>query len=242
MIYTKDGKMIFGDIPPFVQIFHDIVGIGDSLMCGYASTADITIPSVDAKAKGANWLSYMGLDIGRTPVNLAVGNTSTHDWRYVRRGADIGMADGITADCYIIGLGVNDSRHDEEVGTSADIAEEYTANGDSFYGNMDFIIHKLHEYNPNAHIFIFTIPGNETKKIQINEGIRYITGLYAYTHCIDLAEKYGEEYTTGFIPANYHGGHYNALTYRLMSSYIQQAMSEYIFKNYTLFKNVPYQL
>lgn len=242
MIYNKDGKIVLGDIPNFIQIFHNIVGIGDSLMCGYAATSDITIGSPVAREKGANWLAYMGLDIGRTPTNLAVGNTTTHDWRYATNNADISVAEDVTADCYIVALGVNDSRQSKAIGTSADIAQDKSNNADSYYGNLDYIVRTLHGYNTNAHIFVFTIPGSETLKDSINTAIRHIAGLYAYVHCIDLDAEHADDYTAGFISNNFYGGHYNAITYRLMASYIKQSISEYMYKNYSLFKNVPYQL
>lgn len=224
-----------------IQIFDKITGIGDSLMAGYSATEDITISSVDAKARGANWFSYMMLDIGRTGTNLAVGNTTTHDWRYTAANADLSTAN-IETNCYLIGLGVNDSRHNKTIGASSDIVSVPSNNADSFYGNMDYIVRTLHGYNPNAHIFLFTIPGSETHKTEINSAIKYICNLYEYVHCVDLDELYSDEYTSGFINSNLHNGHFNALTYRVMSTYIQKAINDYMFDNYTLFENVPYQL
>ena len=240
-IYDVNGKDLGISTIDYLQIFDHITGIGDSLMAGYSATSDITISSATAKERGANWLSYVGLDIGRSPINLAVGNTDTHDWRYTSEGADLSMAN-IPTNCYLVGLGVNDSRHGETIGTSADIKSSASSNADSFYGNMDYIVRTLHTYNSNAHIFIFTIPGNETQKSAINTAIRYISNLYNYVHCIDLSEKYGDEYTSGFISDNLYGGHYNAITYRLMATLVKNAINEFMHENYLMFKNVPYQL
>lgn len=238
MIYDINGYSLTAD---YIQIFDHITGIGDSLMAGYSATSDITISSAVARERGANWLAYMGLSIGRTPNNLAVGNTTTHDWRYTSADADLSAAN-ITTNCYLVGLGVNDSRHNLSVGTSADIKSSKSSNADSFYGNMDYIVRTLHEYNANAHIFLFTIPGNETKRDAINTAIRYIANLYSYVHCIDLASNYEDEFTSGFIADNYYSGHYNAITYKHIACLIESAINKYMFENYTKFKNVPYQL
>lgn len=246
-LFTKDEiESLFPPIDeshaPYMQCFDKITGIGDSLMAGYTATPTMTVNSATARARKANWLSYMGADLGREPVNLAVGNTTTHDWRYGEDNADITLAN-IDTNCYLIGLGVNDSRQSSVVvGTTADIKSTVSQNGDTFYGNMDFIVRTLHGYNSDAHIFLFTIPGSETKKVDINIAINYIANLYQYVHCIDLDAKYADYYTDGFINDNLYSGHFNPIAYRLMASYVERALNEFIHDNYQLFKNIPYQL
>ena len=255
MVYDNEGSLaitraeIEGLFPvldekdaPFVQIFDKITGIGDSLMAGYTALHNGTIiSSATARERGANWLTYLGLELGRMPTNLAVGNTETHDWRYKERDADLETAD-IDTNLYIVALGVNDSRHGATIGSSADIKTTVSENADSYYGNLDWIVRTLHGYNDQAHVFLFTIPGSETKASDINTAVRYIANLYSYAHCIDLATLYGTEFQEGFIHDNLYSGHYNPITYRLIASYIGQAMNRYIYENYTLFRDAPYVL
>lgn len=243
MIYDVNGnELVVEEASLFLQIFDKITGIGDSLMAGYTATSSLTVSSADAKARGTNWLNYIGLEIGRTPVNLAVGNTRAYDWRYGDRNADIATAN-ISTNAYLIGIGVNDSRYNSTIGSSSDInSSDPSQNANSYYGNMDYIIRTIHGYNPNAHIFVFTIPGNETLKSSINSAIRYICTLYSYTHCIDLDVLYGDIFTDGFINDNLYSGHFNPLTYRYIASLILRALNEYIYREYTKFVNVPYSL
>ena len=224
-----------------LQIFDKITSIGDSLMCGYTAATNPVTNSEIAKERGANWVSYVGLDIGRTITNLAVGGTSWKDWRNSTANADISTAN-IDTNCYLVGLGVNDSKQGLTIGTSADIATDKADNADSVYGNMDFVIRTLHGYNPNAHVLLFTIPSEETNKDQINEAIKYMATLYTYVGCIDLDSLYSADVRFGIISKTLVSGHYNPLGYRVIANYIASAINSYMITNYTTFAKVPYQL
>lgn len=225
-----------------LQVFDKITGIGDSLMAGYTSSTDPATDSATARARGANWLSYLGSDIGRTVTNLAVGSSSWKDWRNGTGNTDITDAN-IDTNCYLVGLGVNDSIQENTVGTSSDIAEDKSQNADSVYGNADFVIRTLHGYNANAHIFVFTSPASKTNSDDINDAIRYIANLYNYVHCIDIDALYRNGFRYGVIKQLLSDGtHYEPLGYRIIANYITSAIDSFMLSNYSLFLKVPYEL
>ena len=219
----------------FLRCFKNFTVIGDSLACGYTKVGDVYVGSVDAKESGNNWPSYLCSRLDRTLNNLAVGGSTAKLWRENY----ISSAENIETDCYFVGIGVNDLRTGLTVGTSADInTGDYTQNSDSFYGNYDYMINELMSYNPNAKIFVFTIPNSETNPVPINTAIKYIASLYENVYVIDLYTLY--DFRTGFIASNLYNGHYNPIAYNYISVLIEKAVNEYIYNNPTDFNIIPY--
>ena len=225
-----------------LQIFDKITAIGDSLTAGYTASTNPSINSDTAKARGANWPSYIGADIGRTITNLAVGGSSWNNWRYGTGSTDITTAN-IDTNCYLIALGVNDRIQGNTIGTSADIAENKSNNANSVYGNADFVVRTLHEYNPNAHIFLFTVPISKSDYNEINNAIRHVANLYNYTHCVDLYAGYEQDCECGILRHLLSDGiHYEPIGYRIIANYIETAINTFMLTNYTFFLKAPYEL
>lgn len=229
----------------FLRCFHHFCGIGDSLMAGFTSIDGITVNSATAKAAGNNWLNYLTVRLGRDCDNLAVGSSTTHNWRY---GSQTGYpstrladADIEGVDCYFVGLGVNDMIHPDEntIGTSADIKADYTQNTDSVYGNLDFILHKLKEFNPYAKVFVFTIPWyGENDPTDVNAAIRHVCSVNDNAFCIDLTVN---NPVTDFVKANFTASHFNPMVYNWFSKQIEFIVNKYIYENYTSFVWIPYE-
>lgn len=262
--FTFNGTSYFFDIPYekvaplsivnnyygyLMQIFTKYTVIGDSLSAGFMSIDGITIPSSTARSLKNNWPGYLEKRIGQTITNLAVGSSNTHHWRYAdgpsapTNVADLNAAN-IPTDSYLIALGVNDMAG-VVVGSHTDIATFAGDNADTFYGNYDYIVRKLHEYNQNSHIFLLTIPKDEpspTLKEQYNNAIRHISTLYERVHLIDLFVTYPTEFLGGIILENHIGGHYNPIGYNYISVLIEKAINNYIYKNNSLFRTAPYYL
>lgn len=219
-----------------MQVFTKYTVIGDSLACGYTVVGDVNVNSATARPTGNNWPGYLQLRTGRTFTNIAIGGTTAKDWR----NTHISTAD-IETDCYLIGMGVNDLRQGLAIGTSADIATNFTDNANSYYGNFDFLIRQVKKYNPNAHIFVFTIPRSEGSTVEnYNTAIRYVASIYENVHCIDLYNLYPTEYTEGIIANSFINGHYYPLVYNYMSKMIEKAICDYMYANHELFQEVPY--
>ncbi len=220
----------------YIQVFERIVVVGDSTSCGYTETGDRTVVSTEAKERKANWPTYMGLDIGREITNLAVGGSTVRDWR----NTHIATAEGVSADCYIVLMGINDAVQDLDIGTSADIAEDYTANADTFYGNLDFLVRKLLSYNPGAKLFICTNGHSFTNQAATNEVIRYIGNRTPGVYLIDLATLHAIEFSDGFMAATQQGVHFSTLGYRRLATMIRDAINDYMERNPGAFVGVPY--
>jgi len=218
-----------------MQIFPDYTTIGDSLTAGFTSVGGVITSSADAALTKNNYPGYLELRTGRPFKNIAVGGSTSADWRttHIQTG-------NIPSSAYTVALGVNDARQGLPVGTPADIVETRTNNANTFYGNYDFVIRELQSYNTNAHLFVFTIPPHETNAENYNVAIRYVASLYDKVHLIDLYKLYYEEYTTGFLPENYVNSHYTPMTYNYISTMIEKAINQYIFENSKLFQSVPY--
>ena len=226
----------------FLRCFKNFTFIGDSLTAGFVSVDGHTISSADAKTGNNNWPSYLCSRLNRTFTNLSQGSSTIENWRYANQtgnpDTDIENAD-ITTGIYFVALGVNDLRNNLSVGTSSDIDEsDYTQNANSVYGNYDYIINKLKEFNPTAKIFTFTIPNDQSGASTYNAPIKYVSNLYDNVYCIDLYELY--DFTSGFMHNNYYNGHYDPIGYNYLSLLIESAVNDYIAENYTEFNLVPY--
>lgn len=122
------------------------------------------------------------------------------------------------------------------LGTSADVNEDFTTNPDTFYGNYAKIIGYIKQMQPKAKIFVLTIPANYGN---YNTAIRYMATL-ENVYCIDLNEKFIDEYNSGFIIANKRQGHYNAIGYNYMSELLFEFLSSYIYENYQEFNQIEF--
>lgn len=231
----------------FLRCFHKFCGIGDSLMAGFTQINGTTENSTKGVESGNNWFQYLMTRLNRDGTNLAIGSSTTHNWRYGSQdgypSTNLSAADIDGVDCYFVGLGVNDMIHPSEntIGTSADIKTDYNQNADSTYGNLDFILHKLAEYNPYAKVFVFTVPWyGEYDPSLLNEAISYVCGKNANAFCIDLTED-NPISGNAFIQANFTGNHFNPLVYNLFSMIIEKRVNKYIYDNYSSFVWIPYK-
>lgn len=220
----------------YIQCFEEIVVVGDSTSCGFTEMPGRGVASAEAKERGANWPTYMGLDIGRDITNLAVGGSTVRDWR----NTHITTAEGVSADCYIVLMGINDALQNLPIGTSADISADYTTNADTFYGNLDFLVRKLLSFNPGAKLFICTNGHSFTNQAATNEVIRYIGNRTPGVYLIDLATIYAAEFIDGFMAATQQGVHFSTLGYRRLATMIRDSINDYMERNPGAFVGVPY--
>lgn len=224
-----------------MQIFPIYSVIGDSLACGFMNIDGISVSSANAKTYGNNWTKYLSLRTGRRFNNLAVGGSTTTLWRNTHISAA-----NVATSAYIIGLGVNDRRSQVTVGSQSDIKSDYTQNSVSTYGNLDYIVNKLKEFNPYCHIFMLTIPAIEdTYNLSTfgscerqNAAIRYVAGLYDNVHLIDLHDVSG--YASELINNTFIANHFNPISYADMSTLIESTINAYMADNYNLFRTAPY--
>jgi lysophospholipase L1-like esterase len=230
-----------------VSIFESFVMIGDSLTAGFVSNGSgQTYTSAEAKLANRNWPSYFGLATGRTVTNLGKGSSAARDWRYGNQSLNVDISDAdVDTYCYMVGLGVNDSRSSLTVGSSSDIKTDKANNADTFYGNYDFVIRQLREYKSarisQAKIFVFTMQDSEANAEQYNAAIRYVASLYDDVHCIDLHDIYKKQLASSPLTDLWIGNHSRPLGYALLADMIRRAVNGYMCKHPTSFAYDPWE-
>ena len=227
-----------------VACFERIVCIGDSITAGFTGSefAGQTVGSNDARVTARNWPSYFKRTTGTDVINLGYGSTATKHWRAstpetasanLYCALDLANIEGTQA--YFIMLGWNDTI---TAGTTADIQDDYNDNAETFYGNYDNIVRRLHEMKPKAHIFVFTLARGK-KNSAYNEAIKYVASLYpTYCHCIDYSND--PFFDTAFFNASADGTHYSPLSYNAFGNFVRNIVSKYIYDNPTKFNGIPY--
>lgn len=219
-----------------IECIEDFCVLGDSISAGYTNIGGINVSSAQGIARHANWPSYMGLDIGRTVENLAVGGSSAKSWRN-----DL-LSTLTKHECYIVYLGGNDIAGNLIIGSASDIATDFNNNSDSYYGNYDYIVRYIHNYNPNAIIFCISNTWwdcSNNKYIDYNKAVEYISNLYSYTSYIDITSLATAD--NNLLTPNFNG-HFSPLGYSIYGKYIQNAINQYMTSNPTKFLAVPYNL
>ena len=240
----------------FLRCFTKFCGIGDSLMGGFTQiNANTNISTADARQAGNNWFTYLMMRLNRDGVNLAVGSSSTRIWRgkeeptHKTVTADIAEANIENIDCYIVGLGVNDLLHGvpafssdtaEMTGLELDKKADYNDNADTTRGNLDFILHKLSEYNPFAKIFVLQVPWYNNQDVTvINQVIEEVCSWHNNTYCINLNSN--NDFMDSFLLERFYGGHFDPIAYNWISVKIEQAINNYIYTHSEDFKFIPYK-
>lgn len=242
---SKIGGITSGDYYNYlVGCFERIVCIGDSITAGYTDSqfAGQNIGSNDARVTARNWVGYFKRTTGSDVINLGYGSTTTTHWRNSTPETEasnlycaLKLADIEGTQAYFIMLGWNDAI---TTGSASDIANDYNNNKQTFYGNYDNIVRRLHEMKPKAHIFVFTLARGK-KNSSYNNAIRYIASLYpSYCHCIDYSSN--PFFNTSFFNAVADGTHYSPLGYNAFGNLVRSLVSKYIFDNPGLFKGIPY--
>lgn len=189
------GKIDDNNLMCTVNIFNSIGAIGDSYTA--AST----------KHSDSNWWtdqtnqSYVGTIAKRAGIdfnNYGVGGSTTRDYLTHTKGMQKVLSTPAN-DFYFLALGINDS---EKLGTSYigsinDIKDDYTQNGDTFYGNYGKIIAQVLEHNPKAKLCMILIPLKSDVKTQFNNAIK------------NIANRFGIPYINPFDDAFFNSTLYN---------------------------------
>ena len=234
-----EKKTILGNI---AQVFKRCTFVGDSITCGFINSDGVHVDSETAKALKQNWAEYMCVGRGMACTNVAVGGSSTHNWRYGGFAGgvtvDINVAD-VDTDAYFVALGVNDKRIPLTLGSSDDIESDYTENADTMYGNYDYIVRKLHSFNPNAKIFVMTTGSNESGMNTWNEAVRYIASLYDYVYLIDL---WNEEFFSSDLCSSYmwKNGHFTPIGERVLAEVVWKLLNSIVLDNIADLTYSPY--
>ncbi len=147
--------------------------------------------------------------------------------------------------CYIIALGVNDVlNRGQEIGSVADINEDYTKNAETFVGYYAQIIQRYKKIQPRAKFFLMTMPKSgeaqrDEKIVKAREAILSLAEYFDNTYVLDLFE-YAPVYDEDFKKKFYMGGHLNPMGY-VLTAHIVASYIDYIIRhNFADFNEVGY--
>lgn len=222
-----------------VGCFERIVCIGDDFTAGVLPNNK---ESNTARDSSRNWVSYFKKATGIDTINLGCNSTTTTNWRYSTPetlnnnfNCALDLADIEGTQAYFIMLGLNDTIADGSIG---DLDSDYNNNANSFYGNYDYIVRRLHAINPGAHIFVFTLIGSKLNS-SYNTVIENIASLYPeYCHCINYSNNY--LFKTVFFQKIINNNLLYPIGYNAFGNLIKNLVSDYIYKNSDKFNEIPY--
>jgi len=221
----------------FCGIFRTIGCIGDSLSSGEFETKDEDGIVGYHDFYEYSWGQYMARTLGNKVYNFSRGGMTAKD--FVESFADkcgVYKRENL-CQAYIIALGVNDIARGYEIGDpdKISISERRKPEDESILAYITQIMRSIKAKQPDAKIFIMTIPYSDTKteeRIAIEdalaEGIRKLVDKTKNTYVLDFrkyAPVYDQKFRDTFFlghmtPAGY------MITAKMVMSYI-----DYIIRN-----------
>ncbi len=218
----------------FCGIFRTITCVGDSLSSGEFQTKreDGTFRYHDMYEY--SWGQYLARATGSTVYNMSRGGMSARELMSLDEYWDPHRFPPTQA--YIVALGVNDIQNqNQDIGTLADIRDDWRQNADTFAGQYAGVIQRIKEFQPHARFFLMTIP-QEISEERNERGARHADMVRAiaqhFDNCyvIDL-QKYAPRYDEAFYEKFFMYGHMNAAGYLLTAKMVMTYM-DYIIRRH----------
>ncbi len=219
-------------LPGFTGIIHTWGFIGDSLTSGEHESKNADGQTGYHDLYSYSWGQRICQATGATGENYSQGGETAHGWIEHFWDTNNNINNHIDAKAnpkqgYIIALGVNDKNSGAVAGdpkTDINLAD-YTKNAKTFAGYYGGIIQRVKSIQPDAKIFVVTMPRDGNDWGSFPDVIRQMPELFDNVYVIDLG-KYGPDYSPGtdFHKDFYMGGHLNAAGYQytawMMMNYI----------------------
>lgn len=217
------------------KIFKKVTCVGDSYTEGYISVGGTTVPT----NYDFSWVHYMSTASGNEYINCGVSGANAATWQLTANGLAKAQSSG-KPQAFLVGLGINDSSTGSQhldIGTVEDIG----TNNNTYYGQMYKLLQALNTINPEAPIFVQTVPITSDRYTPYNNALRYLCSNYSNLklHLLDL-EKYQNMYAIRSITQDSINAHYTAIGYEQFSEILQYVWSEYITRNISAFQNVAF--
>lgn len=233
----------------FTNIFRTIGCIGDSLASGEFESTDESGANIDYHDfYEYSWGQYLARATGSKVYNFSRGGmTAKKFMEHFADENDVWNPEKI-CQAYIIALGVNDAvgnRDGIPVGNVGDInPEDYMQNADTFCGWYARIIQKIKQIQPQARIFLMTIPRDDsTRRNELREYhaklIYKLAELFDHTYVIDFlqyAPVFGSEVKKNF----YLGSHMNPAGYSLVAKLVMSYIDYIIRSDFESFAQVAF--
>lgn len=208
----------------FSAIFNKIACIGDSLTQG-AVEPNGTINVSREEQFPFSYPGQIQKELGNTVFNMGNSGATTKSWLSFADTKGYLTNPEYKANGYIIGLGTNDigfnGSFDGNVITDIDI-NDYNNNADTSVGNYAKIIQKIKEFQPEARIFVITIPYTRNTVSTVTQANLLIKQIAEKFNCyvIDLDYYIQPENAVDFKAKYYKGGHLNTVGYKYFSNVI----------------------
>lgn len=219
-------------LPGLTGIFHTWGFIGDSLSSGEHESTNADGSTGYHDLYPYSWGQRICQATGATGENYSQGGETASGWieHFWDRPNNLNKnidAKQSPKQAYIIALGVNDKNRGDKAGDAkTDInLSDYTKNAKTFAGYYGGIIQRVKSIQPDAKIFVVTMPRDGNDWGQFPDVIRQMPEVFDNVYLIDLG-KYAPDYGPGSDIRNnfYMGGHLNAAGYQytawLMMNYI----------------------
>ena len=247
MLCTTDEKPLENLVHNggYTAIFRRIGVVGDSLSSGEFESMDKNGNKGYHDYFEHSWGQYLARMCGSECVNLSRGGMTAKE--YCESFADNMRywSPSLACHCYIIALGVNDIHNmNQEIGTAADIKDDFTQNKKTFVGYYAQIIQRLKKIQPRAKFFLVTMPKEESRREQEKskahrKALYEIADCFDSTYVLDLYENapvYSDEFKKNFFM----GGHMNPMGYVFTAHMIASYIDYIIRHNMDDFKEVGF--
>lgn len=211
--------------------FHSIGVVGDSLASGQGRVNDLEHYN---DFYDYSWPQVIKRRLGVNVYNFTKSGLSTKTWLTDAHGWSMASDPQYKSQCYIIGLGANDTGRVESdpayLGEPSDIhINDYTLNPDTYYGNYGRIISMLKTIEPRAVFFVLPNPvygSTPTVRTQMNEAVKYMATAFDNVYFVDLNT---ELYSGGYIQKNEVKSHYTPGAYIYMAEIIMSGIAKVMY-------------
>ena len=210
-----------------VNMFYSIGAIGDSYTAGSALSSD---GKTWQDVTDLSWIATMGKRAGIYWSNYGKGGATTKSYITDKLPT---VLSGQAKDLYFIDLGINDYLQKITVGTIADIKEDYTENGESYFGWYGSIIAQVQAHAPKAKIVLVKIWTDGTAKIPYDNAIDKIATHFG----LPVIDPFDDIFfNSSLYLDNMVSGHPTPMTYPCMGLAMERLFSKCVIENPSYFK------
>lgn len=217
--------------------------VGDSLSVGYMGDSSGT-------AHGRNiyysWGQVLARRYGNKCLNFGFSGATTETWYTNEKHGKVELVqEQNKCQAYVVGLGVNDTVAESNVGNANDInLSDYTQNANTFYGNYAKVLQTIMETAPTAYIFVFTIPKtkgtNRFSEIK-NNAIKGVVAKLASDRVFVIeTNEYSELFNLDVITDNSYSSHYTAIGYANIATINAIMLSDCMNSNADKLKDIAF--
>ncbi|MBQ8892882.1 MAG: SGNH/GDSL hydrolase family protein [Clostridia bacterium] len=221
----------------FASIFRTVACVGDSLSSGEFESIDAEGNKHYHDLYEFSWGQYMGRAMGSKVYNFSKGGMTAKVYNETFADEKGFWNPDLAAHAYIFALGVNDILNQKwELGTPADIQEDWHENADTFAGHYGAIIQRYKEIQPDAKFFLMTMAkyaDNNPKKPLVDrhaELLYQLADRFPNTYVLDI-RQYGPLHEGEFREKFYLGGHLNPMGY-ILTAKLTMSYIDYIVRHH----------